>query len=280
MSPLAKSFLLPALLVASSGAASGAAPLSPVQSAPQPAAVHERWVEVDGARIRARCTSGPVEALLLHDRGSGADAWLPVLRRLEGRVGACAYDRRGHGDSDAAPPARGWFELLDELVDVHDALTGSRPVLVGHGVGGLYARLYAADRPDRTRALVLIEPETEGALEDMRRGMPDQEWRARAEARGRYNDDGVRLAGLLRRASSRRLPDIPVTVVTATRRPTGEGWVPRWINEASRRHQGALAERVRLGRHVPATGSGHDVPREAPDLVVEELLRVVRLGAR
>lgn len=71
-----------------------------------------------------------------------------------------------------------------------------------------------------------------------------------------------------------------MTVVTATLRPEGTGWVPRWLNEAARRHQGSLAEGLRHGRHVPAPGSGPDLPREAPGLVADEVLRVLSLAPR
>lgn len=273
-----------ALLVAGPGGPLAAAPLPEAQgarpgstAAPQ---VRERWVEVEGGRVRALCTAGRPEVLLLHDRDASAAAWMPVLRALEGRVGACAYDRLGHGGSDPAPPVRGWFELLDELGEIQEELGRGPHVLVGHGLGGLYARLFALDRPGGVAGLVLVEPETEGMLEAMRPGMPARLWRARRDEQGRPNADGVRVDALLRRVGGRPLPDRPVTVLTATRRPEGDGWVPRWINEAARRHQGELVAGVRLGRHLPATGSGHDVPEEAPALVAEEILRVVRLTSR
>ncbi len=238
--------------------------------------LEERWVEAGGARYRALCTSGDVEVVLLHDEDGRAEDWLGVLQALDGRVGACAWDRT----PDGREPSRGWFELLDELALVHGALADPAPVVVGHGAGGLYARLLAADRPSAVAGLVLVEPWTEGALERMRRGMPEEVWAARQAARARPNADGVRVASLLRRVERRRLPDRPVTVVTATERPRGDGWEPRWIDEAARRHQGAVVAGVRRGRHVPAPGSGYAVPTEAPDLVAEEILRLVGGRAR
>lgn len=262
------------------GGSLSAAPVREAQGSPAAPEVRERWVQVEGGRIRALCTSDSPEVLLLHDRDASASAWMPVLRALQGRVGACAYDRRGHGGSEPAPSVRGWFELLDELREIHEALGPPPHVLVGHGLGGLYARLYSLDRPGEVAGLVLVEPETEGMLEAMRSGMPGDVWRARMDGRGRPNADGVRVDALLLRAERRSLPDRPVTVLTATRRPEGDGWVPRWINEAARRHQGALVAGVRLGRHLPATGSGHDVPEETPALIAEEILRIVRLTSR
>jgi pimeloyl-ACP methyl ester carboxylesterase len=241
--------------------------------------IEEGWVEVEGVRVRTRCTPGRVEVILLHDAGADAEAWTPVLRRLDGRVGACAYDRPAHGARGAASSGRGWFELLDQLSDVHRAVGARRPILVGHGLGGLYARLHAVDRPASVGGLVLLEPVSEGVLEAMRPGMPRHVWEDRMEARRRPNRDGVRLAALLGRAEGRPLPDRPVTVVTATRRPDGDGWGARWLAEAARRHHADLARGVRLGRHLPAP-AGHDLPREVPDLVAEEILRAVGLQER
>jgi pimeloyl-ACP methyl ester carboxylesterase len=194
-------------------------------------------------------------------------------------VGACAYDRPAHGVPGSLSSGRGWFELLAQLSDIHRAVGARRPILVGHGLAGLYARLHAVDRPASVGGLVLLEPVTEGVLESMRPGMPRHLWEDRMEARRRPNRDGVRVADLLGRAEGRALPDRPVTVVTASRRPDGDGWVARWLDEAARRHHAALAAGVRLGRHLPAP-AGHDLPRDAPGLVAEEILRAVGLRER
>jgi pimeloyl-ACP methyl ester carboxylesterase len=275
MQVLSLSLLLAAALSgpAQSGPGGGDAPGGPA------AGIEEGWVEVGGVRVRTRCTPGRVEVILLHDAGSDAEVWTPVLRRLDGRVGACAYERPVPRGPRAASSGRGWFELLEQLSEVHRAVGARRPILVGHGVGGLYARLHAVDRPASVGGLVLLEPETEGVLEAMRPGMPRHVWEDRMEARRRPNRDGVRLGALLRRAEGRPLPDRPVTVVTATRRRDGNGWGARWLDEAARRHHAALAGGLRWGRHLPAP-AGHDLPREAPGLVVEEILRAVGLRGR
>lgn len=232
-------------------------------------------VEVGGRTVHALCTDGPRRAVLLQGESEDAESWRPVLDRLGPGSGACAYDRLWAG---APGEGRGWFELLDELHDVHQAL-GFRQgyVLVGSSVGGLYARLLAMDRPRDVGGLVLVDPVHEDLPEEARRGMPADAWSAWMERRLQPNVDGVREIELARYARRGHLPDIPVTVITAMVRRDGGGFDARFLQEAARRVHASILAGVRQARHVPATGSGHDVPGGAPDLVASEIARMVRL---
>jgi pimeloyl-ACP methyl ester carboxylesterase len=242
----------------------------------QPVAAEQvRDVEatVGGRTVHALCTDGPRQAVLLHGDSGGAESWRPVLEHLSGRVGACAYDRPAADGGE-----RGWFELLDELRQAHAAL-GFEPgyTLVGFDVGGLYARLFAVDRPWEVGGLVLVDPAHEDWPREARPGMPSDAWSQWMAERRRPNADGVRESELARRARGTRLPDVPVTVITATERESGEGWNERFLAEAARRVHASILRGVRTARHIPATGSGHNVPLEAPDLVAEEIARMVRM---
>jgi pimeloyl-ACP methyl ester carboxylesterase len=251
---------------------------------PRPAApdsartdVHESWLDVGGSTIRALCTGGRKQVVLLHDEDSSADAWIPILRRLDGRVGACAYDRTGSGQSTDAPRERGWYELLDEFRRVHVALgVDDGYVLVGHGLGGLYARVYAMDRPRDASGLILVDPSHEDMPRRVRAGMPRAEWAAWMDTRTRPNSDGVIEARVADRARASRLADVRVTVITAAVRSEGEGWDPRFVNEAARRVHADIARGIEMGRHVPASRSTHDIPGDEPQLVADEILRMVR----
>jgi pimeloyl-ACP methyl ester carboxylesterase len=243
--------------------------------------IHELRIEVAGRTIRALCTDGSRRVLLLHGDGSSAETWRSVLERLDGSVGACAYDRAGSGASIPPPQTRGWFELLDELRGIHLALGFERSyVLVGHALGGLYSRLYAADRPGDVSGLVLLDPSHEDMPSRVRTGMPRDEWEAWARRRDEPNSDGVREAHVAERARGARLPDLPVTVLTATRRRQGGGWDARFLNEAARQVHASILSGITTGRHVPAGRSGHDIQLDEPDVVVREILRVIRISGR
>lgn len=260
------------------------APGAALSTAPEAAGreIHELHIRVGSATIRALCTDGRRQVLLLHDVGSSADSWRPVLERLDGRVGACAYDRPGHGGSSAAPPQRGWYELLDELRRIHLALGFDRGyVLAGVSVGGLYARLFAADRGGDVSGLVLLDPAHEDLPREARSGMPEEAWSAWMQRRQAPNGDGVTEAAVAERARRSRLENLPITVVSATVRPDDEVWSQRFLNEAARRVHATILHGALFPRHIPAPNSGPDVHRDAPQLVADEIVRVVRLsGAR
>ncbi|NNF14488.1 MAG: alpha/beta fold hydrolase [Gemmatimonadetes bacterium] len=238
--------------------------------------VEEVMVHLGGVRVHALCTPGPTEVLLLHGEDSTAETWRSVLQRLVGRVGACAYDRLGSGQSRPAPEARGWYELLDEFRRIHRALGADPPyVLVGQGLGGLYAHVYAGDRPLDVEGLVLVEPAHGDLVPGMRTGMPEAEWDAWSERRNRPNGDGVVERRIAERTGRLGSTTIPVTVLTATRRRDGDGWNARFANEAARRVHESVVRGLTLGRHVPVERSGPLVQRDAPDRVAEEIMRVV-----
>jgi pimeloyl-ACP methyl ester carboxylesterase len=72
-----------------------------------------------------------------------------------------AYDARGHGESDPAPPGEGYGypELVADLERVVAARVGEgRFVLAGHSMGAHTAIAYALRHPDRLTGLVAIGP--------------------------------------------------------------------------------------------------------------------------
>lgn len=238
-------------------------------------------VRTEGARVHALCTPGAIEVVLLHGEDSSAESWRPVLQRLDGRVGACAYDRLGYGESRPEPEPRGWYELLDEMRRIHRALGAEPPyVLVGQGLGGLYARVYAGDRPLDIDGLVLVEPAHGDLIQRMRTGMPEGDWSDWVARRNRPNLDGVVERRIAERTDRLRSTRVPVTVLTATRRPDGDGWDPRFLNEAARQVHQSMVRGLSFGRHVPAEGSGPLIHEEAPDRVAEEVVRVVEAARR
>jgi len=242
--------------------------------------VQESVVEIDGRPVRVLCTAGPRRVVLVHGESSGAESWRPVLDVLAGRVGACAYDRIPV--SEGGPEeGRGWFALMDEMWRTHPALGFERGyVLVGHAMGGLYARLYAADRPLDVGGLVLLDPVHEDMPEEARPGMPRAAWSAWMAERIRPNTDGMRESDLARHARNVRLPDIPVTVLTATERRDGDGWDARFLAQAARRVHASILHGVRSGRHIPASGAGPLLPSEDPELVAREIMRVAGMTTR
>ena len=137
-----------------------------------PAPLGRRY-EVHGHGLQTyRSGSGEVTVVLLPGGGSvGLDMWR-VLEGIAQFATVVGYDRGGTGWSgrDVELP-RSLREVTDELEELLHAAGVTGPcILVGHSLGGLYARYFAARHPDRVSALVLVEP----GHEDFRKYMPKE----------------------------------------------------------------------------------------------------------
>jgi len=101
--------------------------------------------------------SGP-PAVLLHPSSFCADIWRPAVEAMAPRLRCIAMDLRGHGRSDPPLGAISWEELASDLVCLLDQLDIRRALVAGHSRGGGVSLLATAQRLDRVKSLVLIEP--------------------------------------------------------------------------------------------------------------------------
>lgn len=116
------------------------------------------------------CGEGPGPTVIL-ESGSTMPAvlWEPVQARVASFARVVSYDRAGYGWSDSAGRDRSWRRVVDDLHKLLQCAGIPGPyILVGHSLGGLYARLYAARYPDDVSAMVLVEAVQEG----LRRNLP------------------------------------------------------------------------------------------------------------
>jgi pimeloyl-ACP methyl ester carboxylesterase len=105
--------------------------------------------------------SGP-PIVFLHGGAHDSSHWAEVCRRLPQRFRCIVPDQRGHGASERAADGDYSCEAqTDDLAALLDALAIERCALVGHSMGGLNALRFAGLRPERTRALVLVDVSTD-----------------------------------------------------------------------------------------------------------------------
>ncbi len=96
--------------------------------------------------------------VLLHGlMGSGA-CWSPLARALEDEFDVVMPDARGHGGSSAPPHGYRYDDHAGDVVGLIRALELSRPVLLGHSMGGMTAALAASRGAEIIRGLVLVDP--------------------------------------------------------------------------------------------------------------------------
>ncbi|MFD2236018.1 3-oxoadipate enol-lactonase [Aureimonas populi] len=101
-----------------------------------------------------RVGSGP-RVVLLNSLGSDLRIWDEVVERLSGEFEILAYDKRGHGLSDAPPAPYTIADHAGDLTGLLDALDWPHAALVGLSVGGLIAQEIVARAPERVSSLVL-----------------------------------------------------------------------------------------------------------------------------
>jgi non-heme chloroperoxidase len=97
-----------------------------------------------------------VPVIFLHGVTDSWRSFELLFGHLPGSVRAIALSQRGHGGSDR--PDRGYRckDFADDVAAFMDALEIEQAVIVGHSMGTQGAQRFAIDRPERTRALVLI----------------------------------------------------------------------------------------------------------------------------
>lgn len=106
-------------------------------------------------------TDRPIDIVFVHANGFNAQTYRTLLSPLAASLRILAIDQRGHGATTlpADPEGRrSWRDLRDDLVGLLDALDGPPVVLAGHSMGGTVSLLAAAERPERVRGLVLLDP--------------------------------------------------------------------------------------------------------------------------
>ena len=129
----------------------------------------DKFVSANGLRFHYLDWGEPDNPpmLLLHGFAQTCHSWDFVALALCDRFHVMALDQRGHGDSDWAPDGdyspeaqQGDIQAIVEALDLHGL------VLMGLSMGGRNAFTYAANHPERVRALVIVD----AAPENLRAG--------------------------------------------------------------------------------------------------------------
>ena len=117
---------------------------------------------------------GPEDApmvALIHGVGLNRHCWQWTLPALTDRYRVVTYDFWGHGDSPPPPEPPTMRLMARQVAGVLDACGAENAVIVGFSLGGMIARRFAQDYPDRTRALAILHsphqrtPEAQAAIE-------------------------------------------------------------------------------------------------------------------
>ena len=122
-----------------------------------PAGFTERDAEVNGVRIHYSIGGKGSPVVLLHGYAQTSHMWNPIMLLLAANHTVIVPDLRGAGGS--SKPESG-YDKKNMAVDIHDLVTSlgfKRASVVGHDIGLMVAYAYAAQFPQETERLVLMD---------------------------------------------------------------------------------------------------------------------------
>ncbi len=100
------------------------------------------------------CTA-PVIALI-HGLGLTRDVWLSQIGELSARYRVLTYDLYGHGKSGPSPTPPSLSVFAQQLAAVLENADVLESAVVGFSMGGMIARRFAQDYPNRVTALAIL----------------------------------------------------------------------------------------------------------------------------
>ncbi|MEO0751132.1 MAG: alpha/beta hydrolase [Pseudomonadota bacterium] len=124
----------------------------------------------DGTAFDTFGTQGAPPVVLIHGLGLNRECWQWTIPALADDFHVLSYDLYGHGAS-VDPPSPPSLQLFSrQLQQLLDHCQMGAPCVVGFSLGGMIARRFAQDCPDRARALAILHsphqrtPEAQAAI--------------------------------------------------------------------------------------------------------------------
>ena len=274
-----------------------------------------KLVDVDGHRMHIFC-EGRGSPTVIIEQGIGAQSlgWAPLNARMSSLTTVCAYDRAGMGYSeplDHPTPATEVAARLHALLGragINDDI-----VLLGWSAGGMYAREYYRQFPERVKGMVLVDSSHEQQLS--RLGDPDVGYfnplkvdrflapigwtRLSGKVEARFADSPLPASIRERLIAINLKSRLPRTMLAegdgfradlaAGRNPPSLGDQPLVVLSEGKPNIPFMQERLATwfqlqeelahlstrGRHVVATRSAHAIHRTEPELILDAVREVV-----
>jgi pimeloyl-ACP methyl ester carboxylesterase len=201
--------------------------------------------------------------ILLAGGGGTTSTWDKVQPQISTIAKVCSYDRAGLGKSSAVEKA----QSVDEIVDDLEALlkiAHIRPpyVLVGHSIGGLYARKFDERHDAEVAGMVLVDSSHEEQIWRFAKGEPG----ALAEYPDWKNSAAMSTQGFLPPEKHLQWHFAKPLIVLEHGIPPEPVWHAMQEDLASRSPEGKL---------ITAKESSHYIQKLQPQLVIDSIRAIV-----
>ena len=220
--------------------------------------------------------------LIVFESGLGDDhsPWIAksIIKKINEISDVVLYDRAGIGESETGPNPRNIERLSAELESVINTFrNGRKVILVGHSLGGLIIRDYAIKNPEKTGAMLFVDP----THELYNHFSQSEENTIRNSLKSNFGPDfggageaSQLIEDLIYSSTLPDLPDVPVIVLTSMKQ-NADNIAADKINESSRQGHFDAHESLKTGvtdfTQVSTTKSGHYIMYDEPNLVTDNL---------
>jgi esterase len=94
--------------------------------------------------------------IILHGILGISDNWVTIGRRLAEKFEVFIPDQRNHGQSPHSDTFN-YYSLVDDLYEFIEDQQLSKPILIGHSMGGKVAMNYTLEHPHRSDKLIVVD---------------------------------------------------------------------------------------------------------------------------
>jgi len=257
-----------------------------------------RLVDIGGYRLHVRSLGAGAPTVVIEPGiGDTWEIWRDVAEMLAEEHRVIVYSRAGYGMSDPGPMPRSAEREANELATLLEAASIEPPyVVVGHSIGALNALVYASTNPNLLTGLVLLDPPPVDFIRGKR--FPDlyamatemtAGFRREAEQARQAGDpraaafqeamasehDQMFKSGWALMGSIRTLGALPLVVVGSGVPNPAFGESAEAFQRFWRDSSEQLSRLSSRGRFVYAPNSTHDIPGDAPGIVVDAVRTVI-----
>lgn len=271
---------------------------------PFPPSPGQRY-DVGGYFVHIHCL-GQGSPTVIVDVGLGDDStdWLEIQKNVSAETKICVFDRPGYGWSDFGPQPRDSNRIALELETLLPMADLAPPyVMVGHSFGGYNIRVFTANNPGKVTGMVLVDASHEDQYDRFNINLPNRFGRTgttiilpKATHNMSHADKHAMLRERAYHAASAEISSLgdsaaqvkqldalsPIPLVIVSRgKPE---WFGDAVQQAREKTWNGMQQELfllsPLSRHVFAHQSGHDIPFEQPEIIIEAINEIVEDSRR
>lgn len=230
--------------------------------------------------------TGKGEHIVLLEGGAFGtiDDWNFITDNIKQSATVVRYARVGNGHSTQIRRHFMAEDFAGHLSQLLKTINITKPVIyVAHSYGGTVARVFAANYPDQVKALLLVDPSSEHDVDiirqiDFEKGNKEIEQIKANDAKNHLSNHYLDFWSKRPLPDYPQIKDVPVTVIATIKHV--ENPANLFMTDKGRELWGKLhtewAESFPRGKAVLTKNSGHLIPQEEPELVIKEILEMLK----